>query len=100
MKRSLGSGSTDEPADIQLFDEVGRIAFAFDTKHYKTLTWHEIDKMFYKLEKECEAKPVDGFLATPILIVKINGSRVWEVIRRDSGIVTRCKYPDWVKLLG
>lgn len=99
VKRSLGSGSTKEPADIQVFDEVGRIMFAIDTKHYKPLTWGEIDKMFYKLEAECKAKTVDGFEATPILVIKINGSRVLEVVRRDSGIVTRCKYDDWLKLV-
>lgn len=99
VKRSLGSGSTTEPADIQVFDEVGRIWFSIDTKHYKTLTWGEIDKMFSKLEHECKNKPVDDLLATAILVIKLNGSRVWEVVRRDSGIVTRCKYPDWLRLL-
>ena len=45
-KRTIGSGSSDEPGDI-LFEK-----YAIECKHYKQVRWTWLHKVWKKLEKE------------------------------------------------
>ena len=52
-KRTIGSGSSDEPGDI-LFKKSGRL-FAIECKHLKIVRWRDLNHFFDKLNRQIES---------------------------------------------
>lgn len=96
VSRNLGSGSSDETADITLHWNGNK--YSIECKAYGKLTWGEISKMWTKLVHECDNKKFSG---TPILVMKFNRQRDWEVAHTASGtdILIRYKFSDWLRTL-
>ena len=47
-KRTIGSGSSDEPGDIIFQNK--NITYAIECKHYKQLNWNMLTKFWLKLK--------------------------------------------------
>lgn len=95
VKRTLGSGSTDEPGDILV--TINNILYSFDTKFYSKLFWRDLEKMFFKLSSECATKKVNDANAVPVLLIRLNGQKEWEIIEGEGNVIKRVRFKDWLR---
>ncbi len=79
-KKSLGSGSSDEPGDIIFLDQ-----YAIECKHRKLMTWNTLHRFYHKLIKEITTKGKDYI---PLVIYRENRREIMVFMQLDNLIIT------------
>lgn len=100
-KRSLGSGSSDEAADIYFSPKNNVNTYAIECKHYKKLTWYRLEKFWTKLNNEVKAKWLRSAFPEPlpVLIFRENREPIKVMWQNHNSFLVIGLYEDWKELV-